>query len=255
MDLREAYTQIQTQAERLAGTLTDIPQRVSVLHMIYRDSGGNHTFPQVALHGALWAYGFFEITGTLGRMVSYRYCYSREERAFRLGMLQIFADGFKTANRTVFVDTYTNYFFSKWYGKVSGAERFVGGELLHALNNVHDAAKGGHELGKGEKKDIFSRALEWEQERTVAPKVKADIAKFTCPVLTTLVLKPLVRFRYFPRWRYFLFKDFSDTNERIEKALMSYDLAEQMGWNCVVETMAKYRVALPPCDASAQVVS
>ena len=74
--LQDAYMRIRAEATLLAGELTDIPKRVVELYSIYHDSYGNHTFPQVALHGALWAYGFFETTGTLGHAISYRYWYN-----------------------------------------------------------------------------------------------------------------------------------------------------------------------------------
>ena len=91
----------------------DMPQRVALLHAIFVDSGGNHAFPEVALHGALWAYGFYERRGVVSRMISYRYVYDREERARRAYMLFEFSQGFKQANRSVFIDTYTNYFFTQ----------------------------------------------------------------------------------------------------------------------------------------------
>ena len=240
--INEAYQQIKTEATLLAGSPGDIPQRVAILHIIYLDSKGNHTFPQVALHGALWAYGFFETTGTLGRIISYRYVYSKTEKAVRLEMLRTFSESFKEANRCVFIDTYTNYYFSKQYGKEGGADKIVNRELLSALNEMHETARKDRAMSKDEKSLLFRTSLEWEQEKTVGPKVKEEVSKFSCPILTSLVLRPLVRFKYFPKWQYLLFKDFSDTAERIEKALKSYELAERAGWNTVMEAMRDYHV-------------
>src|SRR5438445_596921 len=97
--LREAHARIRSEAVRLAGAPGDIPQRVAALHRLYLDSGGNHVFPQVALHGAPWAYGFFSSTGGVGRMITYRYFHNREEWAKRTKMLKHFSDGFLAANR------------------------------------------------------------------------------------------------------------------------------------------------------------
>ena len=47
----------------------------ALLHSIFEDSGRNHAFPEVALHGALWAYGFYERRGAVSRMFTYRYFY------------------------------------------------------------------------------------------------------------------------------------------------------------------------------------
>ena len=142
-DLAGAYDAIRREAVRVAGGPGDIPPRAALLHSIFLDSGGNHAFPEVALHGALWAYGFYERRGAVSRMISYRYFYDAEERASRSYMLFEFSQGFKEANRSVFVDTYTNYFFTKAHGEQPGAEGIVPPELLEALLRVHHAAARG----------------------------------------------------------------------------------------------------------------
>jgi len=123
--LSAAYQEIRDEAIRVAGGPGDMPQRVALLHSIFEDSGGNHAFPEVALHGALWAHGFYERRGAVSRMTTYRYFYHCVERARRAYMLFAFSQGFKEANRSVFVDTYTNYHFTKRYGEVRGAEAVV----------------------------------------------------------------------------------------------------------------------------------
>src|SRR5690349_15826858 len=84
---QDGYTFIRAEATRFAGAPGDIARRVMVHHSIYRDSAGNHAFPLVALHGALWAAGFFETTGKLGDALRLRYIYDRKERNFRMAML------------------------------------------------------------------------------------------------------------------------------------------------------------------------
>ena len=63
---------------------------------------------QIATHGALWAYRYFEVGGWLGRVIANRYFYNAQEKQFRLGLLQSFAEGFRKVNRSVCIDTYTN---------------------------------------------------------------------------------------------------------------------------------------------------
>jgi hypothetical protein len=241
-DLARAHAELRDDATRLAGGPGDMPQRVALLHAIFADSNGNHAFPEVALHGALWAYGFYERRGTISRMIGYRYFYDADERARRSYMLFEFSQGFKEANRSVFIDTYTNYVFSKRHGEEPGAEQILAPELLEALNRVHRAARAGRRLGPAERAGVFERALMFEQELTVGPKVREEVAKFDCPVLTAIVLRPVVRFTYFPRTTYLAFKDFGNTEERIEKALRSYDLAERSGWGRVGDTIRRHGV-------------
>jgi len=241
----EAYARVRADAERLAGGPGDIPQRVAALHSIFVDSGGNHAFPEVALHGALWAFAFYERRGVVSRMITYRYFYDREERARRSYMLFEFSQGFKQANRSVFVDTYTNYFFTKAHGEEAGAEEVLAPELLEELNRIHRAARSGKRLSGRERAVAFEKALLFEQENTVGPKVREEVDKFDCPVLTAIVLRPVVRFAYFPRASFLLFRDFGDTEERIEKAIRSYELAEAAGWDAVTDRI-RYSGLLPP---------
>jgi hypothetical protein len=239
---RAGYERIHEDAIRLAGGPGDIPQRVAILHSIFVDSGGNHAFPEVALHGALWAHAFYERRGAVSRLITYRYFYDREERARRAYMLYGFSEGFKQANRSVFVDTYSNYHFSRQFGEAAG--EVLSPELLDALNRVHHARRAGRKLSLADRGEVFKTALLFEQERTVGPKVREEVSKFDCPVLTKLVLRPLVRFAYFPRTTMMLFHDFGDTDERIEKAIRSYELAERAGWPTVAEAI-RYQGVLP----------
>ena len=243
-DLRAAHEELKAQARLLAGGPGDMPQRVALLHSIFEDSGRNHAFPEVALHGALWAYGFYERRGAVSWMISYRYFYDREERARRSYMLFVFSQGFKEANRSVFMDTYANYFFTKRHGEAPGAEEVIAPELLDALNRVHHASRAGRQLPRKERGEVFTTSLLFEQETTVGPKVKEEVSKFDCPILTNIVLRPLVHFNYFPRLTSMLFRNFSNTDERIEKAVRSYELAEETGWPHVANCI-RYHGVLP----------
>jgi len=242
MSLENRYQALRREATALAGEPADIPRRAALLHEIYLDSRGNHGFAEIATHGALWGFNFFETTGTLGRLISYRYFYNRKEMKYRHSLLQTFADGFKTANRSVFIDTYSNYYFTKEFGEETEAEALLKPELLDALRRIHRAAKKGESLDAPARRKLFQTTLQWEQETTVAPKVKEEISKFDCPVLKRLVLKPFVRFSYFPRLKMFWFKNFSDTTERIRNAHECFDIAERVGWTHVFASLRKYEV-------------
>lgn len=235
----EGYAVLREQAVRLAGEPGDIARRVMAHHQIYRDSNGNHAFPMVALHGALWAAGFFETTGRLGDALRARYFYSEKERNFRMAMLGGFAEGFKSVNRQVFVDTFTNFYFTKHYGNRRDAAGILHPDLFAALNGVHEATRANAALTAEQKRHVFTQALQFEQEVTVAPGIKTEVEKFDCPVLTFLCLRPVVRFAYFPPRTWFWFRNFADKSERIAKAHKSYDLAARTGWDVVENAMRR----------------
>jgi hypothetical protein len=245
VDLTREHEAIRNHAERLAGGPGDIPQRVALLHAIFVDSGGNHAFPEVALHGALWAYGFYERRGVVSRSIAYRYFYDADERSRRAYMLFRFSQGFKEANRSVFVDTYANYVFSKRHGDAPGADEILAPPLLEALNRVHEARRAGRRLRERDRAEVFETALLYEQEQTVGPKIREEVAQFDCPVLSAIVLRPVVRFAYFPRTTYLAFRNFGDTDERIAKAVRSLQLAERVGWPRVSRLIGRAGV-LPP---------
>ena len=241
-NLADKYQKLRDEATILAGEPSDIPQRAAMLHEIFLDSNGNHGFAEIATHGALWGYNFFETTGTLGNWISYRYFYNSKEMKYRHSLLQTFADGFKTANRAVFIDTYSNYYFIKKFGAEKEAKAILKPELLDALSQITTAAKDKKLLDIATRRQLFQTTLQWEQETTVAPAVKAEIAKFDCPILKRLVLKPFVRFSYFPRFKMFWFKNFSDTDERIRNAHQCFEIAENVGWTQVFNALEKYQV-------------
>jgi len=240
--LDRAYRGIRAEAVRLAGEPGDIPARVRVLKEIYLDSGGDHAFPLIASHGALWAYGYFDRGGKIAELIGYRYFYDPAERARRQAMLSEFMTAFKATNRQVFIDTYTNYVFSRDYGHERGADRYIQGELLSRLNHMHQLHSLGRHLLPHEKRELFITALRFEQENTVAAAVETAVANFDCPIMKGLALKPVVQFAYFPSTEFFVFNDFGNKSERIERAIASYDLAVAAGWDRVLSSMGDYQV-------------
>jgi hypothetical protein len=256
--LQAKYDAIKAGATALAGDLLDIPRRVIILSNLYLDSGGNHVFPQIAAHGALWALGYFEVGGSLGRLIARRYFYNPEERAMRLGLLQDFAEAFRRVNRLVCIDSYTNYTFTKEFGEAPGAAEVIPPPLLDALNRVHAARRAGRSLDAAEKRHVFEQSFHCEQEVTVAPGVQAAVAAFECRVMKFLCLRPLVRFAYFPRCRYLFFRNFSDKAERIEKGMRAYAHAERAGWDHVGQALRVYgrmpaRFFAAPADCLADI--
>lgn len=240
--LATRYAELQQQAEERAGDLLDIPGRAKLLHGMYRESGGNHVFPLLAAHGALWAATFFDVGGSLGRLIARRYFYNSRERAFRLGLLETFANDFRAVNRQVCIDSWANFQFVREHGHETGAEAVVPPTLLAALNHVHDAVRSGKLLGEAEREAVFRESFHWEQELTVAAGVSAAVSKFECPILKALCLKPPVRFAYFPRWKYIWFRNFSDKSERIRKGLLAFEYAQQRGWAGVEERLLSHHI-------------
>ena len=243
--LQDRYDALKEEASLLAGDLADIPRRALILLNMYRDSGRNHTFSLIAAHGALWASGYFEAGGSLGRLIARRYFNNPDERTYRLGLLREFAEDFRKVNRQVCIDTYTNYHFTRQFGREPGADGLIEPSLLDALNRVH-AARDSHErFEPAEARQVFEQSFRCEQEVTVAPGVQEAVRSFDCKIMRFLCLRPLVRFSYFPPFRYLWFRDFANTHERIDRGMRAFDIAARAGWPHVERSLHYYGV-MPP---------
>ncbi|MDQ6834345.1 MAG: hypothetical protein M3008_13195 [Chloroflexota bacterium] len=238
-----AYDALYAEAIRLAGEPDDIAQRAAILHRIYLDSGGNHPFPLIVLHGALWADRFLRHIPHLIAVLRCRYVYDRERQNFYALVLSRFAHGLKTINRQVFIDTYTNFYFTRQFGHPAAASLgILPPDLSAALAAMHEATRAGLLLSAGERRRLYLLCLQQEQETTVAPGVEREVARFICPLLRRLCLRPPVRFAYFPGGTCYLFRDFASKQERVARAVAAYDLAERTGWAHVVHSIQDYGV-------------
>jgi hypothetical protein len=163
--LAREYESLTQEAERLAGGLKDLAQRATVYHHLFQASGGNHAFPLIAAHGALWAGGYFRFGARLAKVLSWQYAASPLRRRQQLQALEAFADAFRAINRRVCVDTYVNFHFTAKYGDRPEARALVSPELLEVLNVVHAARLEGRELPDDQKKEVFRAHFLDEQRR------------------------------------------------------------------------------------------
>jgi hypothetical protein len=241
-ELRLAHQQLLDEATRLAGSLTALSQRATTYHHLFRDSGGNHVFPLIAAHGALWARGYFAFGMKLGRWLSWQYLFDTDRRERQLVALEEFANAFRDVNRRVCIDTYANYHFTAEFGEHPEATAILDPQLLDALNRVHAARRAGRELSDGEKRYVFETHFLHEQANVVGPSLQAAVEKFDWPLLRTIALRPLIRFAFFRDRPRFWFRNFSCREERIEKGLRAFDIAASVGWDHVESTLRHYDI-------------
>jgi hypothetical protein len=241
-DLRTSHQQLLNEATRLAGSLTALSQRATTYHHLFRDSGGNHIFPLIAAHGALWARGYFAFGKKLGTLLSWQYAFDPARRQRKLAALEDFANAFRDINRKVCVDTYANYHFVENFGDHPDAASIVEPMLLEALNRVHAARRTGRKLSDNEKREVFETHFLNEQTHVVGPCLQAAVDSFDWPVVRAFAVRPLIRFAYFGMRECFLFRNFACREERIEKGLRAFDIAASAGWNNVESALKNYDI-------------
>ena len=239
-ELEHCFQQLRGEAKLLAGGNQDLAQRAAVYHHLYQHSGGNHVFPLIAAHGALWAKGYFAFGLRIGRLASWQYMNTSVRRK-KQEMLAAFADAFRNVNRLVCIETYTTYHFSLRHGEHPQAKAFIPAGLLEKLNQVHRAQRSGQVLTLAERRDMFETFFLNEQETVVGPNIELAVALFEWPLMRCLSLMPHVRFAYLPRGGLQFF-NFANRSERIKLGLRSFDLAARVGFEQVERSLASYRV-------------
>ncbi len=236
------YHQLRREAELLAGGINSLSQRAVVYHHLFEHSAGNHVFPLIAAHGAMWAKGYFQLGTRLGSLLSLRHAASPVTQAAKLAQLNSYADAFRDINRRVCIETYTAYHFTAQCGHHAAAAELIPPALLEELNRCHAARRRGRALSVEQKRKLFGAFFLWEQKTIVGPAVTAATLAFDWPLMRSLALRPLIRFAYFPKLSVLAFKDFSCTAERIDKGFRAFDLAAGVGWDHVEKSARRYRV-------------
>lgn len=242
LSLDAAYRDLHAEGTRLAGGLTDLSQRATVYHHVFRDSGGNHVFPLIAAHGALWARGWFRFGFRLAKVLSAQFALQPERRRECWNELEAFANTLRDVNRRVCVDTYANYHFTARYGDHSDAVRFVEPELLEALNRVHAARRAEVELSDADKREVFRAHFLHEQEHVVGPSVITAAQGLHWPLVRAVAMKPVIGFAFLPRGQRLWFRNFADRDERISNGLKAFEVAAEAGWRNVERALKAYGI-------------
>lgn len=246
-ELTRAYEAFKAEATALAGGLRDLAKRAAVYRHVYDLSGGNHVFPLIAAHGALWAGGHFAFGMKLGRVFSFQFA-RRSTRCYKMQQLEQFADAFRNVNRLVCIETYTTFKFTELYGDLPEATDFVASELLEQLSRVHRANQTGSQLTTAQKRRVFETFFMNEQKKIVGPLIGAATDQFDWTLMRFLALMPRVRFLYQRGWG-LQFTNFSSESQRVRNGLRAFDHAADAGWPWVEQTLESYQIALPIIEA------
>ena len=242
VSLTAAYEKLYREATELAGRPGDFAQRAMVYRQIFRDSQGNHAFPLIAAHGALWGAGQFRFGLRLARWLAWQYFWSRPLRSRRLAMLAEFFDALRDINRRVCVDTYVQFHLTRRFCKHPEISKFLPPDFLRPLRLLHEACRRQRPLAEAQRRTLFEVHFLHEQQTIVGDTLDRATAALAWPLAKFIALRPRVRFVYFPAGTSLAFADFSDRRERIENGLKAFDLAAGVGWPWVEQSLAAYGV-------------
>ena len=237
--LWQEYDLIRGEATRLAGGLGDLAQRAAVYHHLYEHSRGNHIFPLIAAHGALWAGNYFRFGLKLGRLMSWQYLFSKRRRDAAWQSINDFADAFRNVNRLVCIETYASYHFTKRFGDHPNVQLIIPEPLLSCLNQMHSAIDRGEQLSDMEKRQVFRAFFMNEQQAVVTPLIGEAVTNFDWPLMKWMALRPVISFAYL-QGKGIKFRNFARQTERVRNGLEAFDRAAQVGWAQVESSLEAY---------------
>ncbi len=246
MQLAEAHNQIRDRAVKLAGKPDDLVQRATNYIELYRHSDGNHGFPLLAAHGALWGAGHFRRGRRIGMALARLRRFDAEERKRQLAKIEGFSRALKEINRQVFVETYTAYHLTDRFGEDPDLADHIPAELILTLCRCHETRRSGKRLPANDRRALFEAFFLWEQANIVGPSVEAAVADLDWRLLRQLSLRPPIGFAYFRPYEWLWFKAFDDESERLRRGIQAFDRAERCGWDHVETSLASY--GLLPVD-------
>ena len=231
-DLLAAHARFVAVAEQLAGTTRDAQRRAVVYFSIFEDSAGNFMFPMIASHGSLWG---VRHTVRLDRWLSRLEVLSPTTVARWRGAL----DAIRDINRRVFIEIYSTFYFTRFYGADPRADQVIRPEILALYNEVHHAVSVGKLLPLSDRRRIYYQVFVHEQHDIVDPGIQQAIA--LCPSWIVSVFQRVrPRFAYFPDGCHLSFDDFTSVDQRNREGLRAMDWAEQVGPERVLAAMSEY---------------
>lgn len=238
--LQEYRKSMYQEAILLAGRTQDLEQRAKVYFHIFEHSKGNHIFPLIAAHGALWGSQHFKRGTVIGEILSYQYIWDNEKRQAKMKALEAFAEAFREINRQVCIETYVAYHLSSRYGDDPNIGKYVPEELLEHLNKCHRARKRDVKLSLADQKELYQAFFLWEQNNIVGGAVEKAVAALDWPLIKYISLKPPIYFKYFKPWKRLFFRDFSNKEERIAKGMQAFEITQSVGLDKVIKSLGLY---------------
>ena len=187
-----AWASIHAVAEELSGTSTDAGKRAILYYSLYEESSGNFMFPLVATHGSLWG---VRHTTRLEALLRRLRPLSRNGSIDRwIAAL----DAVRDVNRRVFVEIYTTFYFTRFYGAHPGAAEIVHPDVLALYNRVHRAVRERAPLTVDERREVYFGVFLHEQDDIVDPGVAKAARDADSPLLLAALKRVRPRFAYFP---------------------------------------------------------
>ncbi len=143
--------------------------------------------------------------------------------------LHALAETFRDINRRVCVETWFIYRLTSRDHLAAAAERLVPADLHALMQQCHQVRRSGQGLSADKRQALFAAFFRWEQAEIVGPGVEQAFAAFDWTIARRLALKPRVAFAYLPAS--LPFRDFADTDERVDKGLAAFAGGECVGWD------------------------
>lgn len=233
MSAESVYEIISNDAVRLGGRFSDMPQRAAVYHHLYVMSGGNFAFPLIAAHETLWARWFLFLAKIGAHFLAVFDFSCKMSRRNKMKAYHKYVNIFKKNNRDIMTQSYRVFHFTRLYGDHKFVCVTMPARLRKSFLQCHKLSLSGQKMSHTAQRHFFADFVRWQQVNISGPDFTDAYEEFDWPLAKRFCARPWVRFSYFGFGRFHRYKNYCDTEERIQKALKAFDWAAKKSWDFV----------------------
>lgn len=224
------YDAIRARVTAAAGQPENLAGRAAAYLAAYRATGGTFSFALIAGHGAAWA-RWYLLTGRLAAMklASLDITY-RRPCADKRAQFERYLHALRVINRDVMIEACTICHYAVEVGPDQPGAPDLPRDIVAAIAGCAARARAGEAVPLPERRALYEAFFRWEQTNVVGPRLEAEFDRMDWPLMRALSLRPWVWFNYFPLGRSMNFRHFLDMEERVEKGIRAFEIAEAAGW-------------------------
>ncbi len=233
MSPESVYEIISNDAVRLGGRFSDMSQRAAVYHHLYLMSGGNFIFPLSTAHETLWARWYLFLAKIGAHFLAVFDFSCKTSRRNKIKAYQKYVNTFKKNNRDIMMLSYRVFHFTRLYGDHEFVCATMPTRLKKSFLYCHQLSQNNQKMSHTEQRHFFADFVRWQQVNINGPAFTDALAEFDWPLAKWFCARPWVWFSYFGLRRCIAYKNYCDTEERIQKNLKAFDWAAEKSWASV----------------------
>jgi len=237
MSAASVYEVIANDAVRLGGRFSDMPQRAAVYHHMYLMSGGNFIFPLIAAHETLWARWYLFLAKLGANCLALFDISCKLSRRDKMKAYHKYVNTYKKNNRDLLAESYKIFHFTRLYADHEYVCASMPIRLRELFLRCHQLSSGHQKMSHAEQRQFFEEFVRWHHSHVSGTSFVDAYHAFDWPLAKWFCARPWIKFSYFGLGQNLVYKNFTDTEERIQKNMKAFDWAVKKSWASVEKSL------------------